>query len=130
MNREAFNASLHLADRLIRGGEAAQAITAMMPWAEVPTVPDFERTVLAYNLAQVFSQMQQIDEAIAWCDWGLEFERRLQRTFLAEHRAAILHGAGRNDDAIAAWRDLQATGWLDDEGRKRVESNLRVAAGA
>ena len=126
MNREAFNASLHLADRLIRAGEQSEAITAMMPWSEVPTVPDFERTILAYNLAAVFSQMQQIDEAIAWCDWGLEFERKLQRTFLGEHRAAILHGAGRVDDAVEAWRALQSSGWLDDDGRKRVESNLRV----
>ena len=91
MNREAFDASLRLADRLIRAGEHAEAITAMLPWAEVPTVGDFERTILAYN------------------------------------RATILHDAGRREDAIATWREVQSTGWLDEEGKKRVAANLRVA---
>ena len=127
MNREAFDASLRLADRLIRAGEHAEAITAMLPWAEVPTVGDFERTILAYNLAAVFAQTRQVDEAIAWCDWGLESERKLQRTLLAEHRATILHDAGRREDAIATWREVQSTGWLDEEGKKRVAANLRVA---
>ena len=130
MNREAFNASLHLADRLIRAGEHAEAITAMLPWAEVPTVGDFERTILAYNLAAVFAQTRQVDEAIAWCDWGLESERKLQRTLLAEHRATILHEAGRREEAIATWREVQGSGWLDEEGERRVEANLRVAGEA
>jgi predicted negative regulator of RcsB-dependent stress response len=124
-----FDATLHLAAKFAGRGDHADAITVMVPWASWNLEP-FENTILAYNLAQMFAQLQQIDEAVAWCDWGLEFERPLRRTLVAEHRAAILHGAGRVDDAVAAWRELQSSGLLDDAGRARVDANLRVALGA
>ena len=121
-----FNASLVLADKLVQRGDRADAITVMVPWSDAPLTP-FRRAVLGYNLAQVFSQMGQAIEALAWFDWGIDAEREIRKTFVAESKAAYLFEQGRRDDAIALWTELLASGWLEEKSRTAVESNLRVA---
>jgi tetratricopeptide (TPR) repeat protein len=124
---EKYNASLFLADKLIRRGDHADAVTVLVPWADAPLEP-FHHAVLGYNLAQVFAQMGQAIEALAWFDWGIDAERGVGRTFVAEGKAAYLFEQGRRDEAEALWRELLASGRLDDKGHANVENNLRVAA--
>ena len=126
MASEYFHAALHLAAKLESRGDHADAITAMLPWASW-NLPPFENTILAYNLAQMFLKTGQPDEALRWLDWGIGHERTLQRTFVAEHRAATLFELGRRAEAAQAWRELLGTGWLDEKSRGMVENNLRVA---
>ena len=128
MPNEYFNDTLRLAAKLESRGDHADAITAMVPWASWNLEP-FENTILAYNLAQMFLKTGQPDEALMWLDWGIEHERTLRRTFVAEHRAATLFEMGRRDEAAQAWSELLATGWLDDKSRGMVENNLRIAQG-
>ena len=124
----AFNAMLHLVAKLEGRGDHADAITAMLPWAERPLAP-FEYAVLAYNLGQVFLTSGQPDAAFEWLAWGVEHERAAGRTFLSEQRAVHLFEAGRRDDAVAVWRELLACGLLEEKNRTAIEHNLRVASG-
>ena len=121
-----FDASLILAGKLADRGDCADAITVMVPWADVELTP-FHRSVLAYNLAHMFRTMGQVEEALAWFDWGIEHERGIRRTFVAAHKAAYLYELGRRDDAVRLWRELRDSGWLQDKERDSVEANLRVA---
>jgi tetratricopeptide (TPR) repeat protein len=97
----------------------------MIPWVEGPLTP-FHRSVLGYNLAQVFTQMGQAIEALAWFDWGIDAERTIGKTFVAESKAAYLAEQGRRDEAIALWRQLLADGELEEKSRAAVEANLRA----
>jgi thioredoxin-like negative regulator of GroEL len=126
MPNELFNATLSLAAKLESRGEHADAITAMVPWASW-NLPPFENTILAYNVAQMFLKTGRPDEALAWMEWGLEHERAIRRTFLGEHHAAMLYELGRRDEAVAVWRGLLASGWLEEKNRAMVEANLRTA---
>lgn len=124
-SKEAFEASLLLADKLLRRGDHADAVTVMHPWV-FADVTDFNKVVVSYNLAQVFSQMGMHDEALHWCDYGIALEEPLGKTLVAEGKAALLHGLGRHDEAAAIWHALLAGPLLDDEGRKRVAHNLAL----
>jgi predicted negative regulator of RcsB-dependent stress response len=126
MANEYFNDTLRLAAKLDSRGDHADAITAMVPWASW-NLPPFENTILAYNLSQMFLKTGRPDEALVWLDWGIEHERTLQRTFVAEHKAACLFEQGRRAEAAQLWRELLASGWLDEKSRAMVENNLRVA---
>lgn len=121
-----FNATLMLAGKFAGRGDHADAITVMVPWASW-NLPPFENTILAVNLAQMFLQTGRPDEALVWYDWGIEHERTIRRTFVAQHRAAALYELGRRDEAVQAWRELLAGGWLEEKERDAVAANLRVA---
>jgi tetratricopeptide (TPR) repeat protein len=124
-----FDATLHLAAKFAGRGDHADAITVMVPWASW-NLPPFENTILAYNLAQMFLNLGDADSALAWYDWGLEHDRAIRRTLIAEAKAALLYEQGRRDEADAMWAQMQAEGWLDDAGRQRVAANRKTAAAA
>jgi hypothetical protein len=125
---EYFHATLRVAAKLADRGDHADAITAMVPWASWQ-LPPFENTILAYNLAQMFLRTGQPDEAMAWFDWGIGHDSALQRTFVASHKAAALYALGRRGEAEALWRELLATGTLEENERAAIEANLRLAQG-
>ena len=129
MTNAYFDATLHLAAKFAGRGDHADAITVMVPWASW-NLPPFENTILAYNLAQMFLKLGDADSALAWFDWGLEHDRAIRRTFIAEAKAALLYEQGHRAEADAMWAQMLAEGWLDDAGRQRVEANRKTAAGA
>ena len=93
------------------------------------TVLVFQVIALAYNLGQVFLTSGQPDAAFEWLAWGVEHERAVGKTFLSEQRAVHLFEAGRRDEAAAVWRELLASGLLEEKSRAAIEHNLRVASG-
>ena len=119
--------SIHLVNRLMAQGDYADAITVMAPVADDP-LPDLQKTVVAYNVAQLYAAMGHPVETLGWYDWGLPFERALGRSLLAEAKAGYLVLLGRRDEAVAILRDLLAGGGLDADGRARVDAALREAS--
>ena len=118
--------AIQLVDRLMRQGEYADAITVMAPFADDP-LPDLQKTIVAYNVAQLYAAMGHPVETLGWYDWGLPLERALRRTLLAEAKAGYLVTLGRRDEAAAILRELLAGDRLDADGRARVEAALREA---
>ena len=118
--------AIQLVDRLMRQGEYADAITVMAPFADDP-LPDLQKTIVAYNVAQLYAAMGHPVETLGWYDWGLPLERALRRTLLAEAKAGYLVALGRRDEAAAILRELLAGDRLDADGRARVEAALREA---
>ena len=118
--------AIQLVDRLMRQGEYADAITVMAPFADDP-LPDLQKTIVAYNVAQLYAAMGHPVETLGWYDWGLPLERALRRTLLAEAKAGYLVALGRLDEAAAILRELLAGDRLDADGRARVEAALREA---
>ena len=118
--------AIQLVDRLMRQGEYADAITVMAPFADDP-LPDLQKTIVAYNVAQLYAAMGHPVETLGWYDWGLPLERALRRTLLAEAKAGYLVTLGRRDEAAAILRELLAGDRLDPDGRARVEAALREA---
>jgi hypothetical protein len=123
MSDDLFGDSLRLTARLVDRGDHADAVTVLRPWMD-SGLPPFEKTIVAYNLAQVYAHLQQPAEVIAWFDHGIALERPLRRTLLAEGKAAWLANNGRGDEAVALWLALLGEDLLDAEGRARVEANL------
>ncbi len=118
--------AIQLVDRLMRQGEYADAITVMAPFADDP-LPDLQKTIVAYNVAQLYAAMGHPVETLGWYDWGLPLERALRRTLLAEAKAGYLVALGRRDEAAAILRELLDGDRLDADGRARVEAALREA---
>ena len=118
--------AIQLVDRLMRQGEYADAITVLAPFADDP-LPDLQKTIVAYNVAQLYAAMGHPVETLGWYDWGLPLERALRRTLLAEAKAGYLVTLGRRDEAAAILRELLAGDRLDADGRARVEAALREA---
>ena len=118
--------AIQLVDRLMRQGEYADAITVMAPFADDP-LPDLQKTIVAYNVAQLYAAMGHPVETLGWYDWGLPLERALRRTLLAEAKAGYLVALGRLDEAAAILRELLDGDRLDADGRARVEAALREA---
>ena len=118
--------AIQLVDRLMRQGEYADAITVMAPFADDP-LPDLQKTIVAYNVAQLYAAMGHPVETLGWYDWGLPLERALRRTLLAEAKAGYLVTLGRRDEAAAILRELLDGDRLDADGRARVEAALREA---
>ena len=118
--------AIQLVDRLMRQGEYADAITVMAPFADDP-LQDLQKTIVAYNVAQLYAAMGHPVETLGWYDWGLPLERALRRTLLAEAKAGYLVTLGRRDEAAAILRELLAGDRLDADGRARVEAALREA---
>ena len=118
--------AIQLVDRLMRQGEYADAITVMAPFADDP-LPDLQKTIVAYNVAQLYAAMGHPVETLGWYDWGLPLERALRRTLLAEAKAGYLVALGRRDEAAAILGELLAGDRLDADGRARVEAALREA---
>ena len=118
--------SIHLVNRLMAHGDYADAITVMAPFADDP-LPDLQKTIVAYNVAQLYAAMGHPVETLGWYDWGLPLERALRRTLLAEAKAGYLVALGRRDEAAAILRELLAGDRLDPDGRARVEAALREA---
>src|SRR5687767_6089993 len=105
MNEQMLSDSIQLVAKLVDRGEYADALTVMAPWADAG-LPDFQKTVVAYNVAQLYVSMQRTVEALAWFDWGLPFERGLRRTLLAEGKAGLLAQLGRREEAAAQLQAL------------------------
>jgi hypothetical protein len=123
MSDDLFGDSLRLTARLVDRGDYADAVTVLRPWMD-SGLPPFEKTIVSYNLAQVYAHLQQAAEVIAWFDRGIALERPLRRTLLAEGKAAWLANNGRGDEAVALWLALLGEDLLDADGRARVEANL------
>ena len=123
MSDDLFGDALRLTARLVEGGYPADAATVLRPWMEIE-LPVFQKTIVCYNLAQVYAHLQRPDQVIVWFDQGIALERPLRRTLVAEGKAAWLAGNGRSDEAVALWMAMLGEDLLDAEGRARVEANL------
>jgi hypothetical protein len=128
MANELFDDSLRLTARLVERGDYADAVTVLRPWIDADLTP-FEKTIVSYNLAQVYVHLQRPGDVVAWFDHGITLERPLRRTLLAEGKAAYFATHGRDDEAIALWMLMLGEDLLDAEGRARVEANLATVLG-
>lgn len=123
MTNEHFDDSLRLTARLVERGDHADAVTVLRPWIDAD-LPPFQKSIVCYNLAQVYAHLQRHDEVLAWFDRGIELERPLRRALLAEGKAAYLATHGHDAEAVALWMAMLGEDLLDAEARVRVEANL------
>ncbi|HYG81793.1 MAG TPA: hypothetical protein VD861_15455 [Pyrinomonadaceae bacterium] len=120
---EVFDQSLFLAARLVERGDYDDALLVLWPWTETG-LPPFQKMITCVNTAAVYALKNQPDDALAWYDQGIEFERPLGIFFAAERKAAFLAEQGRTAESLAIYEGLLWESSLKDEDRERIRRNI------
>ena len=120
---EVFDQSLFLVARLVERGEHDDALLVLWPWIETP-LPPFQKMITCVNTAAIYAMKNQVADALAWYDHGIEIERPLGIFFAAERKAAYLAEQGRASESLAIYEGLLWESSLKDEDRERIQRNV------
>ncbi len=116
---------MHLVARLVEKGDYDDALLVLWPWTETP-LPPFQKMITCVNTAVIYAHKKQPDDALAWYDQGIQFERPLGLFFAAERKAAYLAEQGRAAESLAIYEGLLLEPSLKDEDRERFRHNVAV----
>ncbi|HWT00743.1 MAG TPA: hypothetical protein VN256_10895 [Pyrinomonadaceae bacterium] len=123
MELDVFDQSLYLVARLMDRGDYDDALLVLWPWVETG-LPPFQKTITCVNTAIIYALKHQPEDALAWYDKGIEFERPLGLFFAAERKAAYLAEQGRAAESLAIYEGLLWEPSLKDEDRERIQHNV------
>ena len=123
MDLELFDQSLHFTARLVDRGDHDDAFLVLRPWLDTG-LSAFHKGIVCVNLAVVSDLRGREEEALAWYDRGIEYEKSEGRIFVAENKAAYLAGKGRREESLRLYERLAAGSLLTPEERGRIEHNI------
>ena len=120
---DVFEQSLFLVARLVERGDYDDALLVLWPWTETP-LPPFQKMITCVNTGAIYAMKNQAEDALAWYDQGIEFERPLGVFLAAERKAAYLAEQGRNSEGLAIYEGLLWEPSLKNEDRERIQHNI------
>ena len=120
---DVFEQSLFLVARLVERGDYDDALLVLWPWVETP-LPPFQKMITCVNTGAVYAMKNQVGDALAWYDQGIEYERPLGVFVAAERKAAYLAEQGRASESLAIYEGLLREPSLEDEDRERIRHNV------
>ena len=120
-----FDHSLFLVARLVERGEHDDALLVLRPWVETP-LPPFQKMIACVNTAAIYAMKNQVTDALAWYDRGIEHELPQGIFFAAERKAAYLAEQGRASESLAIYEGLLWEPSLKDEDRERIQQNVSI----
>lgn len=123
MNREQYAALAKEASGFVDQGEYARAIEIFEQLA-ASDLPDFDRAISWVNIATVEDKRGRTEDALACLARALDFERRTDSYFIAQHRAAYLSKLKRHRESLSAYRALMERPDLKSEDAAVFRSNI------
>ena len=120
---DVFDQSLFLVARMVERRDYDDALLVLWPWVKTD-LPPFQKMIACVNTAAVYALKNQPDDALAWYDHAIEFERTIGIFFAAERKAAYLAEQGRTSESLTIYEGLLWEPSLKDEDRERIRRNV------
>ena len=108
-----------------RHAEALESIQALV----ASGVSDLDKANACLQAAGVAEKLGRSDDALAWYDRGMSYERQHSRFFVAEHKAAYLAGKGRAQESAALYTRIASESSLTEADKDRIRNNIAVVKG-
>jgi tetratricopeptide (TPR) repeat protein len=110
-----------------RHNEAIEALYQML----LSDISEIDKADCCVNLAVVYDQMGDTDEAIAWYEKGISYEQTYCRYEVTEKKAHYLSQLGHSNQAVPLYESLLTQPYITesekDRMRKTVQSFLGIA---
>jgi len=81
------------------------------------------------NAGALLEKLGRANDALQALDHGVALEVPLCRSYVAEHKAAMLHRLGRNGEALALYRVLLGRSWASEQEKQRFRHNIAALGG-
>ncbi len=92
-------------------------------------ISDLDKANACLNAAGVCAKLGNTDDALAWYDRGINYERQHARFTVAEHKAAYLAGKGRPKESLMIYGRLQHEASLTEADKDRIRHNITIVKG-
>lgn len=120
--------ALRKADYCVEKERHADALASMQTLV-ASGVSDLDKATVCLHAAGVSEKLGRSDDALAWYDRGIAYERQHSRFVVAEHKAAYLHGKGRQQESLAIYTRIASESSLTEADKDRVRNNIAILKG-
>jgi tetratricopeptide (TPR) repeat protein len=120
--------ALRKADYCVEKERHAEALASVQALV-ASGVSDLDKANACLQAAGVAEKLGRSDDALAWYDRGMSYERQHSRFFVAEHKAAYLAGKGRAQESAALYTRIASESSLTEADKDRIRNNLAVVKG-
>jgi tetratricopeptide (TPR) repeat protein len=120
--------ALRKADYCVQKERLAEALAAVQALV-ASGVSDLDKANACLQAAGVSEKLGRPDDALAWYDRGISYERQHARFVVAEHKAAYLAGKGRAQESLALYTRIASESSLTEADKDRVRSNIAIVKG-
>lgn len=121
--------ALRKADYCVEKERHADALAALNALV-ASGVSDLDKASVCLTAAGVAEKLGRTDEALAWYDRGISYERHHSRFFVAEHKAAYLAGKGRSEESRRLYERLAGEAAMTEADKDRLRHNVALLKGA
>ncbi|GIV98279.1 MAG: hypothetical protein KatS3mg057_2936 [Herpetosiphonaceae bacterium] len=125
MQYQDYQHAVQQAAQLADQGDYAGAIQAFQRLL-ASDVSDLDKAMMCLNIALICGKMGQEEEALAWYNRGISYERPYYRYQLAERMAVYLAERGRYQESLAMYRALLAERSLTEHEKERIRNNIAL----
>lgn len=120
--------ALRKADYCVEKERHADALAAIQTLV-ASGVSDLDKASVCLHAATVSEKLGRSDDALAWYDRGISYERQHSRVFVAEHKAAYLAGKGRAQESLALYTRIGSESSLTEADKDRIRNNIAIVKG-
>ena len=120
--------ALRKADYCIEKERHADALAALQALV-ASGVSDLDKANVCLSAAGVAEKLGRSDEALAWYDRGMSYERQHSRFLVAEHKAAYLANKGRAKESLALYTRLAGESSMTEADKDRLRQNIGFLKG-
>lgn len=120
--------ALRKADYCVEKERHADALTALQALV-ASGVSDLDKASVCLTAAGVAEKLGRSDEALAWYDRGISYEKHHSRFTVAEHKAAYLAQKGRAQESLALYTRLLGEGSAMEADKDRFRHNVALLKG-
>jgi tetratricopeptide (TPR) repeat protein len=92
-------------------------------------ISDLDKAMMCLNLGVIQDKLGCVEQALVWYDRGIDYECRIGRFTVAEHKAAYLAARGEVETAGNLYEQLLTRPDLTDTDKARIRHNVAVSAG-
>lgn len=120
-----FYLALRKADFCVEKERHADALAALQALV-ASGVSDLDKANVCLTAAGVAEKLARSDEALAWYDRGMSYERQHSRYTVAEHKAAYLANKGRAQESLALYQRLLGESSMTETDKDRLRHNIAI----
>jgi len=113
------------AARLVEAGDYDSAVAVITSLLD-SDISDLDKSMMCLNLALIQDKLGRSEEALAWYDRGIGYERRVGRFTIAEHKAAYLAERDERQLSYDLYEQLLTRPELMDTDKERIRHNVAV----
>jgi tetratricopeptide (TPR) repeat protein len=113
------------ASQLVERGEYEGAV-AILEGLLASDISEVDKAMMCLNMALVCDKLGHVEQALAWYDEGVYYERGHGRHYVTESKAAYLAEKGRYRESLAHYRDLLRHPSLMEADKARIAENIQA----